>query len=102
MTKTETSLLPRLIWNFAKGAMFPMIALVLSVLIALGLGLMAAEDWDGFAKRIDLGKTAAFYVSIGLGALFAITSYRRGEFHRTQRAQILGLSFILLLWLALL
>jgi len=102
MINTRQYPLPILLWNFTKGALLPVTALVLGVAIALGLGVMAAEDWDGFAKRIDLGKTAAFYGSIALGALFTALAHKRGELRQTQRAQIFGLSFILLLWLVLL
>ena len=89
------------LWAFVRGALVPIVALVLSVLISLGLGVMAAEDWDGFAHRIDFGKTIAFYLSL----LFGIWLGLRAAKHRDDKqktAQALGLAIILMLWLILL
>ena len=61
MIKTQRPTPILLVWQFAKGALIPVILLGLSIAISLGLGVMAAEDWDGFAGRLNLGKTIAFY-----------------------------------------
>lgn len=58
-----------LIWAFVRGGIVPILALVLSVLVSVGLGVMAAEDWDGFAQRIDFGKMIAFYLSLLLSLI---------------------------------
>jgi len=82
--------------------MFPVLALTLAVLTALVLGVQAAEDWDGFAKRIDLGKTAAFYVSIGFGALINLRAQKVTRANPLYKAQAIGLGLVLTLWLVLL
>ncbi len=87
------------IWHFVKGAVLPVIALILAVAIALGLGVMAAEDWDGFASRIDLGKSFAFYGSLGFGALTARQAQKSLLKRSLYGAQLLGLGLVLIFWL---
>ena len=84
-----------------RGGLVPILALILSVVISLGLGVMAAEDWDGFAQRIDLGKTVAFYLSLSIGLWLSVRALKHPE-SRVKRAQAFGLALILLLWLAFL
>lgn len=101
---TYASLNAPFLWSlsFIKGASIPCIALIFAVLIALGLGVMAAEDWDGFANRINLSKTIAFYISIAFGALLFISAKKTARQKPHQKAQITGLTIVLILWLALL
>ena len=82
--------------------MFPVLALMLAVLLALVLGVQAAEDWDGFAKRIDLGKTAAFYLSIGFGVFITLRAKTVAQANPLYKAQAIGLGLVLTLWLLLL
>jgi len=85
-------------WYFIKGAALPFMALTLAIVIALGLGVLAAEDWDGFAQRINLGKTIAFYSSIAIGSYIALRLYKPAAKQWLYRAQFIGLSFALILW----
>ena len=89
------------IWAFMRGGLVPVLALTLSVIISIGLGVMAAEDWDGFAHRIDLGKTVAFYLSLSIGLWLSVRAIKQPE-SRVKRAQAFGLALILTLWLAFL
>jgi len=88
-----------MIWHFTKGVALPLIALILAVAIALGLGVMAAEDWDGFAQRIDFGKSLAFYSSLGFGALTARQAQKSLLKRSLYGAQLLGLGLVLIFWL---
>ena len=84
-----------------RGGFVPILALILSVAISIGLGVMAAEDWDGFAQRINFGKTVAFYLSLSIGLWLSVRAVKQPE-SRVKRAQALGLTLILFLWLAFL
>ncbi|MEP6341777.1 MAG: hypothetical protein ABJ275_00545 [Maricaulaceae bacterium] len=86
---------------FVCGALVPIVALVLSVLISLGLGVLGAEDWDGFAQRIDFGKMIAFYLSLLFGLWLGVGVLRQTS-NRLRRAQAYGLALILTLWLVFL
>lgn len=80
----------------------PFLILTFAVLIALGLGVLAAEDWDGFAGRINQGKTLAFYASIALGLLWILRGQKNARQSPLHTAQIIGLGLALIAWPALL
>ena len=91
----------RLIWAFVSGGLVPIVALVLSVLISIGLGVMAAEDWDGFAQRIDFGKMIAFYLLLLFGLWLGAGAKRQTQ-NRIKRARTYGFALILIMWLVFL
>ena len=99
MIKTQRPSPVLLVWQFAKGALIPIILLGLSIAISLGLGVMASEDWDGFAGRINLGKTAAFYASVLIGSGLVFRLFKSKTQRLKTKAQVIGIISILALWL---
>ena len=87
----------RVIWAFISGGLVPIAALVLSILISLGLGVMAAEDWDGFAQRIDFGKMIAFYLSLLFGLWLGARAMQQTG-NKIRRARTYGIALILMMW----
>lgn len=92
----------QLIWGGVSGAVIPIILLLVSIALSMAIGVMASEDWGGFAKRIDVGKTAAFYISLIIWAVFAIKAYNPAAANRIKQAQAAGLAVMLILWLIIL
>ena len=99
MIKTQRPTPILLVWQFAKGALIPVILLGLSIAISLGLGVMAAEDWDGFAGRLNLGKTIAFYISVLIGSGLIFQIFKNKTQRLNTKAQVIGIISVLMLWL---
>ena len=102
MIKTQRPTPILLVWQFAKGALIPVILLGLSIAISLGLGVMAAEDWDGFAGRLNLGKTIAFYISVLIGSGLIFQIFKNKTKRLNTKAQVIGIISVLMLWLTFL
>ena len=99
MSPTQLHSPIRWLWNAIKGAMIPIILLALSVVISIGLGVMAAEDWDGFAGRLNLGKTLAFYASVLIGSGLIFRLFKSKTQRLNTKAQVIGIISIIALWL---
>ena len=99
MSQSQTYRPARWLWNVAKGALIPIVLLGLSIAISLGLGVMAAEDWDGFAGRLNLGKTIAFYISVLIGSGLIFRIFKNKTQRLNTKAQVIGIISVLMLWL---
>ena len=99
MIKSQSRLRLLLLWEAIKGALIPIILLGLSVAVSLTLGVMASEDWDGFAGRLNLGKTLAFYASVLIGSGLIFRLFKSKTQRLNTKAQVIGIISILALWL---
>ena len=99
MIKTQRPTPILLVWQFAKGALIPIILLGLSIAISLGLGVMAQEDWDGFAGRLNFGKTVAFYLSVFISSGLVFRIFKSKTQRLNTKAQVIGIISVLMLWL---
>ena len=99
MIKTRNPSPWSLVAQVAFGALIPITLLALSVAISLSLGVMASEDWDGFAGRLNLGKTLAFYASVLIGSGLVFRLFKSKTQRLNTKAQVIGIISILALWL---
>lgn len=92
----------RILWNGVLGAAIPLILLAVSIIISMLYGVAASEDWGGFARRINFGKTTSFYISLAIWAMLAVKAFNPAKSDRLKKAQTAGLAIMLILWLILL